>query len=113
MFKADDFLNYAMEQQLSKRIRKKLGNARKMQISKLGLINSSREQKKQCEKRFKECQSPDQFDDFKEWLEKQIRLTQRKINGNEIKEENKKYLKSCIDLYKSYLEKIKGKTSNS
>lgn len=82
------------------------------QTSRPGLHASHLTQKKECEKRYKDSRGDMEKEKaFAEWLNKSIQMTQRKINGKEIK--HKDLLQKDIDLYKSYLNKIGHKATES
>lgn len=78
---------------------------RKAQTNTVALYSQLLEQKRICKKKYKECQYDDfLIENFRNWLNKQKNMMQRKINGKEIR--NKKALQKFVDLYDSYLNKL-------
>jgi len=118
MNQMNDFISYcddmmiAEEATKAKKYPKDLNPIQKQQVkflakstkTPIGLRNQYLAMKIAVEKKYKQCETEEDFDKFREYLEKQIRLTNQKINGKEIKD--KKMLRKFVDLYESYLQKI-------
>ena len=84
---------------------------RKAQTNTVALNYQLHQQKKLCEKKFKESVDDDEKKEFIEWLKRSKAGIQRKINGKEIK--NKNALQKFINLYDSYLNRLGSPANES
>lgn len=85
---------------------------RKMQTNSLALHNQLMMQKKDLNKKYKECEGAiDELENLIKIIKKRREGIIRKINGNEVK--NKKALQKFVDLYDNWIDKLNKEIKNN